>query len=486
MHMSRRDILLAGSAVVAAGALPNLATADSKSAASPQSAVRELPITATSRPFMSALPVLEGYTEREFSFAGEATLYDLADLPTWTLRRVESRPFLTRLLARRPVDPKRFNGTVVIDWLNVTMGFDLDGEWLTQGDALMEQGFAYVGVTVQRAGALNLVKWNPERYAGVHIDDDGFSYEIYSQTARLVRERAGDVLGDLPVKHVLAAGASQSAWRLTSYANAFHPRDRAFDGFLLRGRGRGGTPIRGEGIVNGPYPAPIRNDLGVPMLMVQNEGDLLALKSIYDRQPDTNTLRVWEIAGSAHGGVESTAAVQQRAQQNNVVIPGAASAAGKHPNVIRTKVVGAMAYRQIHRWISTGQPASAVPRLELTRDPGPAPSAQDFMKLDLSLIARDEFGNARGGLRLPDIDAPVGTLVAATQENLLGGEFKPFDAATLAKLYPTHEDYVRAVTKSARHAAAVGYIDESTAKRYVEEAKTSRVPQELPPYAQIV
>ena len=44
-----------------------------------------------------------------------------------------SEPYRTRLLVRRPADPARFSGTVVVSWLNVGAGFDLDPEWIAAG-----------------------------------------------------------------------------------------------------------------------------------------------------------------------------------------------------------------------------------------------------------------------------------------------------------------------------------------------------------------
>jgi hypothetical protein len=30
---------------------------------------------------------------------------------------------------RRPVDPKKFNGTVIVEWVNVTSGYNNDALW---------------------------------------------------------------------------------------------------------------------------------------------------------------------------------------------------------------------------------------------------------------------------------------------------------------------------------------------------------------------
>ena len=49
-----------------------------------------------------------------------------------------------------------------------------------------------------------------------------------------------------------------------------------------------------------PSPTLIRADLDVPVLTFQTETDLLFLQSRVARQDDTDRLRLWEVAGTAH------------------------------------------------------------------------------------------------------------------------------------------------------------------------------------------
>ena len=41
-----------------------------------------------------------------------------------SLTEGESAPYRTRIVVVRPQDPTQFNGTVVLEWLNVSSGFD--------------------------------------------------------------------------------------------------------------------------------------------------------------------------------------------------------------------------------------------------------------------------------------------------------------------------------------------------------------------------
>lgn len=70
-------------------------------------------------------------------------------------------------------------------------------------------------------------------------------------------------------------------------------------------------------------------------------------------------------------------------------------------------------------------------------------------------------GAARGGIRLPEREAPTAKLdgrrndvatAAPGGQNccFLFGTTNPFDAATLASLYTSHDDYVQQFTRAAR------------------------------------
>ena len=152
------------------------------------------------------------------------------------------------MIVRRPADPAAFNGTVVVEWLNVTAGYDVDIEWNTVAQYLQRSGYAFVGVSAQAAGVAALKKWDPQRYGALNIVDDGQSYEIFSQAAQALRQPNSPILGGLPVQQIIGTGVSQSAMRLVPYINAFHPLAHLYDGFFVHSRGRGMPPIQGVGV----------------------------------------------------------------------------------------------------------------------------------------------------------------------------------------------------------------------------------------------
>ena len=80
-----------------------------------------------------------------------------------------------------------------------------------------------------------------ERYASLQHPGDAFSYDIFTQVTRAVREGQG--LGDVEPSTVIAAGESQSAAAMVTYLNGVQPTTQAFDGFFVHSRGGSGLPV---------------------------------------------------------------------------------------------------------------------------------------------------------------------------------------------------------------------------------------------------
>jgi hypothetical protein len=97
-----------------------------------------------------------GYTLEEFFLEGTATSFEPvgefgAD-GRWQVRPSGRTPFVTRLVVCRPSDPGAFTGTVVLEWLNVSAGFDAPAHWMLTHRQVVRAGWAWVGVSAQRAG----------------------------------------------------------------------------------------------------------------------------------------------------------------------------------------------------------------------------------------------------------------------------------------------------------------------------------------------
>ena len=290
---------------------------------------------ARGRPFGSSVRDLAavGYVEEEFFLLGEATRYALSDGTDygfdgrWSVREHDAVPFRTRFLVRQPVDRERFNGVVLVNWNNVSAGFELPSG---TGAEIIESGCAWVGVSAQRIGIHGhpllpdnegLVAWDAERYGQLAISDDDASFDIFTQVARAVggdrSELQTDPMHGLEVEHLVALGASQSANRLATYYNAIQPETRAFDAFLMAVYSGGGTRV--EALGPGPSLALVPDEARaivnvMPFGSHQLRGDIDARAFVLNseteagwyypvRQPDSDTYRLWEIAGVAHIGI---------------------------------------------------------------------------------------------------------------------------------------------------------------------------------------
>src|SRR5215468_3744292 len=131
-----------------------------------------IPVTADSYPFMAAnrsTPAFDlakvGYSEEEFIVSGNANVYDWAADGTLSVK-TPNAPYGTRILVRRPSNPARFSGTVIVELLFPARRFDWAMMWGFSHDYIIDHGDAWVGISLP-AVADGLKKFNPTRYAGV-------------------------------------------------------------------------------------------------------------------------------------------------------------------------------------------------------------------------------------------------------------------------------------------------------------------------------
>lgn len=413
-------------------------------------------------PVFTPLPSLAslGYVEQEFFLSGRAVRYapasKLSSDGKWAVAADTPADYTTRMVVIRPSTPERFNGTVVVEWLNVTSGGDAPAEWLMLHRELLRSGSAYVGISAQRVGVEGgpslfpggtpLKRAQPPRYASLHHPGDAYAYDIFSQAGRVVRGAGNaSVLGPLHPKELLAAGESQSAAFLTTYVNAVDPLARVYDGFLVHSRFGDAAGLAGamNAAADGT-PAPsvvrIRDDARVPVMVLLTETDLVGPEPSFvpARQPDTAKLRTWEIAGTAHADTYFLGV--------NLVdweaAPFARVAAAWRPSStmlgreIGTPINGNPAHHfvaeaalaHLVRWVRSGEAPPSAPPLEAAAG-APAPS------LDL-----DADGNARGGLRTPWVDVPTARMsgLRPRAPGLMEfvGQQDTFSPARLRQLYP--------------------------------------------------
>ena len=388
-----------------------------------------------------------GYVEEEFFVAGEAVAYepvgDLGVDGVWDVAVAATEPFTTRILVRRPADPAAYNGTAVVEWLNVSSDVDIDIDFVFASEEILRGGYAWVGVSAQAvgitgdgvdspfgSGALGLQAWDPVRYGDLSHPGDAFSYDIFSQVGAALRAPGSvDPLAGLGVERLLATGESQGAFRLLTYTNAVQPVAGVYDGILIHSRNGSGAPLTGAGVAGSDVPevATVRTDLDAVVLQVETETDLFELGSPFPpaRQPDTDHVRTWEVAGLAHSDAYYLARLSEqgtRQFEGFLDLSGVLTEMNSGPqNHVMNAALG-----HLDRWIAADTPPLVAAPIE-TAD---------------GAIVRDADGNALGGLRTPHLDVPIATL---TGEGLsVVGRTVPFDEATLAARYGDEAGYLAA------------------------------------------
>ena len=433
-----------------------------------------------------------GYTQSEYFLSGTATSYapaaPLGSSGKWRVAPATTAPYTTRIVVDRPANPARFNGTVIVEWLNVSAGADTAADWIYGHTQLIRDGYAWVGVSAQQVGVNQLKAADPVRYATLSHPGDSYSYDIFSQAGQAVRHDPAQVLGGLRPRTVLAEGESQSAFRLTTYIDAIQPLVHEYGGFLVHSREGTAAPLSQppQATVNAPAVVRFRPDLGVPVLDVQTETDVLSplIGYLPATQPDTHAFRLWEIAGTAHAdayeialGAADTGNGATDAQELSsmlsppvINIPGAFSCAlpvntGEEHYVIDAAEVA------LNRWVTTGIRPAAPPLLDVSTS-GAAPA-----------FVTDANGNVKGGIRTPAVQVPVATLsgLGNSGSGALGvfcglfGTTTPFTAAKLAALYPTHAHFAAGWTAATVLDLVRGFITPADARHLIAAARASGI-----------
>lgn len=430
----------------------------------------------------AALPALpEGWVEEELALSGFATTYTSeGDLPTdgrFELGTAFEEAYTTRVVVRRPPEPA-FTGAVVVEWLNVSGGFDAHPDYAYLAQEILRGGYAWVGVSAQYIGieggpvavstpfseaagaGKGLRALDPERYDGLHHPGDAFSYDIYTQAAAAAR--TGELLGGLEPDRVLAVGQSQSGFALTTYANGVQPLTGAFDGFLIHSRGGATAPLGvfGSGIdiaatLGGP-PTVVRGDLEVPVLTLESESDVVGvLDYLPARQPDSDVFRLWEVAGTAHADRFQVGPLADR-----LGCPAPVNDGPQH-------LVAKAALRALDLWV---------------RD-GVEPPSADRLAVSQGAYERDRDGNVVGGIRTPLVDVPVDTLSGDPAPDgplhcLLFGSTTPLPQGRLAVLHGDRAAYLRAYAQSADAAVGAGFVLPEDREALLASAQPDRVPEE--------
>ena len=510
MIWSTRNARLAGAAMVLvttavlATTSPGLGTRAS-AAPAPQSGVPAqqsgvpvpsligpIPVTATSHPFGTSTVDLasHGYIEQEFFMRGQADLYDYDAHGDVVVTNADA-PYENRIIVRRPADPRRFSGTVVVEIMNMTNGWDLDRMWLTSHDEYMRDGDAYVGVTSAPNTVAALKTFDPVRYAPVSWadprpaaqrcpgtalnssadTDGGLVWDIFSQVGAALKSGGPDnPLHGLHVAKVYATGYSQSGSYLVRYINAINPRAHVYDGFLIGAAAGGPRPLdKCSAPIPVADPRNIVRPTPQPVIRIQTQTDFY-MDGGYSRRPDSDApgdkYRLYEVPGASHA-YSYTASFQPSPEDlqkagftytyYNCTSPGLSTDFPMHYLFDAAQV-------NLDKWARYGTPPPHAPRIEV--------DAQGNTVLD-------KYGNALGGVRTPWLDVPIATYYPSSTPAscFLQGHRVPFTPQQLASLYPDHGYYIRAFIAETDRLVREGWLTPPDADAAINTAANSSVPR---------
>jgi Alpha/beta hydrolase domain len=474
-----------------------------------------LPVSPTSYPFGAADHQLvpqdlarSGYVEEEYIVSGTANVY------TWPAPgparvRTPDAPYTTRVLVRRPAKRSRFSGNVVVEMLNPSNLFDLNIGWALSHAHFMRKGDVWVGITAKPIAVAALKAFDPARYGQLSFanplplsdprnctdiqtvvdppalrsraTEDGLIWDINSQVGAWLR--SGDRSNPLTygarhsrVERAYGFGYSQTGGYLVDYINAIHPRVVAddgkplYDGYIV---GVAGGAFVGAVPINQCEPAPpvddprrqIR-DAGVPVMRIMSQSDYLL--GIASRRPDGDTrrdrFRHYEMAGAGHATPDElyySAAPEDIIKAGRPVPPASCNEGprSRFPSRIHFDA----AFRNLDLWTRFGL----------------APPHADPIAVENGEPVLDEHGNVTGGLRSPYVDVPTSTWLGSSTGAsfcFIAGHEIPFDRAKLARLYPTHGAYVRAVARNVLGLVARRFLTPADGIDLIREAARADVP----------
>jgi hypothetical protein len=427
-------------------------------------------------PFLTAGNTLQkrGYIEAEFLISGTANVYEYVDdaQESAAIEVIESGlDYTTRILVRAPENPRRFNGTVLLDILNATRGYDGEISWVYSGNTLMDEGAVYVGIT-SKASTVRFLRdefgrppykpRNASRYATLKMPDSGQIWDILSQVSALLKDQANpdNPLYQLNVERIILTGHSQSASYVKTFVNSFH-RDAllndgrsAIDGYIENAGSFSAKRVNVDGAAGENFEFFDKRNKAIvpvpaPVFRVQSETEpnsFFASRLSRQTEADSPWVRTYEIAGGAHVG--ATALALENEQNFNELGLGPARSCEVGPSTLPVEQAFSALFVRMDRWLRDGDVPPASRLIALVENESGR------------VIEKDFTGNTVGGIRLPQLEVPIGRWSGGNPDLFcfLYGSFVPYTQSELDLLYPRRGDYIKPLRASIRAAVNDGFL----------------------------
>jgi hypothetical protein len=521
-HLRASTFLFAAGAVAMA-ALPGVAATFTE----PMPTVTNLPISDASYPWLSEKFTQRplgldkaGFVEEEYLVSGKANVYDWDPDPTKDLIvKSKDNPYTTRILVRRPKDPAKFSGTVVVETMNPARGFDMAIMYGWIAEHILDRGDAWIGVSMPGVAA-SLKRFDPVRYSKVAFNnpvpegqracpapaggapaagrggrgggggggganaagnpvEQGLRLDALAQIGRWLK--SNDASNPLAGKVKYAFLVGHTGGDIGTYVSSVGRQARLdggkpiYDGHLAHSGSNAGALMNcGRTLAAGDPRSVPGQGTGVPMVIMKTQSDLPFTARADNDAPD-DIFRVYEMPAATHADkylFRYLPLVAQQAKASDRIPVTDQWAFDSNCDVpdIRVNyypqgylIGGALDNMELYAKNKTPLPkASRVPMI----DRG-AEEARPQM---------DQYGNAMGGVRTPYVDVPVGTyhaqLAGANATCAELGYLEVWPWQKTMSIYGSYDNYRQKVQAS---------IQKLVADRWVSAKNAERIRQELIP-----
>ncbi|MDP8990326.1 MAG: alpha/beta hydrolase domain-containing protein [Acidobacteriota bacterium] len=275
------------------------------------------------------------------------------------------KPYTTRLVIRKPANNAKFSGLVLAEAMHVigaAHGFEFTSVYT------MDSGHA--AAEILTTGSRLFVDFNKERYGKLRMTPDQ-SNEILAQVGALVRGKNGPLAG-LTVRKMVLFGTSASSFILTNYLTSHMvyrtpEMQHIYDGFLVTSNGS------------------VIQNVDVPLIQIptQHEYENIATARQDSDQPGEQ-FRDYEFAGMGH--LDSRNNI--RFKESDCLNPRSSFPLEAYMSV---------GLHHLFQWVDKGISPPHADRILIDRNTAG----------DGSLMALDENGNPKGGIRNPYVDLAV-------------------------------------------------------------------------------
>ncbi len=452
-----------------------------------------IPVTTDSYPLMAASRIqtvvdltAAGYVEEEYFVRGTANVYRWESDGNLVVKTPDA-PYTTRILVRRPADPAAFSGNVIVELVIEARRYDWAFIWGSAYQHFIENGDAFVAITHDVNNLTSLKTFDPVRYASLSFanpdpgetcgldnqtsdSEPGLAWDMMSQVGALLK--SGLSSGPLSGFDVERVYMTSHHGQAATYAIAVHPRailaggGPVYDGYLIKSSDRPDPISRCDPGLDNEDPRILIESVGVPVIRVVPEAEVLRGNPY--RRPDSDRpddpYRLYEIPGAPRMDkiyFEHLPAIEDQIKAgqpaSNSKWPYDAPCTPDIDLIDYPAMRHAVnsAFRNLDRWVRSGTPPPRAERIAVN-NPG-TPDAS---------IGRDEFGNARGGVRNPYMDVPTATYIAESPggcRNILSKQ--EFDWRRLLAIYGSPENYAGAVEASLDRLVQERWLTESDADR---------------------